>query len=70
MEINNFIKEKSYSLPFTEQDLTEAYNLGRQEVINELITKIIGYPVGGVVQGMVSENVLKEYKKELTKKKK
>jgi hypothetical protein len=56
--LDKFIEEKSYSYPFESKDLEDAYKLGKLNALLELTKKLQGYPVNGLVRGIITEEVL------------
>ena len=58
----HFIKRISYSQPYTLSDIEEAMELSRRLTIKEIHDKMLFIPVNGVVQGVITETMLKEMK--------
>lgn len=58
--IKKLIEELSIAMPFKESDMDKAYRLGRLNMLVELLGEVKGYPVNGVVRGIITEESLKE----------
>lgn len=56
--IDELIDELSYSMPLSKSDLEQAYKLGQINTILELVQNLKGYPVNGLVRGIVTEDQL------------
>ena len=61
-KVIKFLEEKKWSSPYTEVDLLDAIQLGRDLTIQEIHDKMLFIPVNGVVQGVITETMLKEMK--------
>jgi hypothetical protein len=55
-----FLAMKRYCIPFTEKDLIDAINLGKQLALQHVEEVMIGIPINGVVQSILTEEKLKE----------
>lgn len=60
MEVTKFLTMKKWSSPYTEKDLKDAIELGKQLLTEEIKTAMIGMVVNGTVQLVLTENKLKE----------
>jgi hypothetical protein len=58
--IEQLITELSFSLPFQDSDLEAAYKLGQINTLLEIVQKLKGYPVNGMVRGIVTEEELND----------
>lgn len=56
--IEELIKERAIALPYKENDLEAAYRLGQINMILELVNNLKGYPVNGLVRGIITEDQL------------
>jgi len=67
-KLKEFLKYKSFALPYSEKDLIEAYELGVITLLIELQDKIVGYPVNGLVRGVILEEEIIDRIKKLEEK--
>lgn len=58
--IEQLITERSIALPFKEDDLAAAYKLGQINILLEIVQALKGYPVNGLVRGIVTEEELND----------
>lgn len=65
--LTEYLKQKAYTIPFSEKDLIEAYNLGRIELLKELEQSLRGYVVNGIIKGVILEEEIYERIKEIEK---
>jgi len=57
-EYEKLVKELSWTTIYGEKELLRAYNLGKEVLLKELKAKVIGMPVNGIVQGLITEKDL------------
>jgi len=58
--IEELIEECSIALPFKYKDMQEAYKLGMINILLELARNTKGYPVNGIVRGVITEEQLSD----------
>lgn len=58
--LKEFIETKSYSRPFDDKDLSEAYKLGQTTILIELNKMIKGMVVNGILMGVITEEQLND----------
>ena len=58
MTIDELIKQLSYNLPFDEKDLRNVYKQAQIDLLLELSKQAKGYPVNGLVRGIITEEQL------------
>ena len=56
--LEDLYKELSYSMPFGKDELELAYNLGRINTLLELVNELEGYPVNGLMRGIITQDKL------------
>lgn len=59
-EILAYLAMKRYSFPYTEKDLIEAINFGKQLLTEEIKDAMIGMNVNGTCQSVLTEAKFKE----------
>lgn len=59
-KFNDLIEELKWATIYNEKDMRKAYNLGREDLLNELKLKVRGKVVNGTVQGIITEDDLNE----------
>jgi hypothetical protein len=67
--VEDLILEKSYSTPYNANDLKDAYKLGQLNMLLELTKKLEGYPVNGLVRGIITEEKLSDVLMEISNEK-
>ena len=55
MSVDNMIERLSYNLPYNEKDLREVYKQAQLDLLLELNGMLKGYPVNGLVRGIITE---------------
>lgn len=59
-KVIKFLEQKSWSLPYSEVDLLDAIELGRQLIIDEIILNMKGQNVNGILQTVLMEDTINE----------
>jgi hypothetical protein len=56
--VEDLITELNYSLPYGDNEIRKAYKLGQINLLLELANKVQGYPVNGLIRGIITEDQL------------
>lgn len=56
--IDQLIEKLSYNLPYNEKDLRNVYKQAQIDLLLELNDMMKGYPVNGLVRGIITEEQL------------
>jgi hypothetical protein len=59
-KVTKFLETKRWALPFTETDLLEAIQLGRDLTIKEISDSMILLPVNGKTEAAITETMLRK----------
>lgn len=58
--IEQLITELEYSIPYGKNELETAYKLGQINILLELAQSVKGYPVNGLIRGILTEEELND----------
>lgn len=57
-DIDKIINELNYCLPYNDNDLRDVYRKAQINLLLELSNMVKGYPVNGLVRGIITEEQL------------
>lgn len=58
--LDQMITNKSYSMPFNNKDMEDAYKLGQVNLLIELNKMVKGMVVNGICKGIITEEELND----------